>query len=149
MEEPYQKMYLYKRVVQAKLFIDSHYAESIDLQNIADEAFFSKFHFMRLFKSIYGKTPHHYLTQVRINAAKQLLTQAISISEVSEAVGFESVTSFTALFKKLTGSSPSVYQQHYQKRKMQMAFNPLRFVPNCFAENHGWTKNRNFQEVTL
>ncbi|PZR36256.1 MAG: AraC family transcriptional regulator, partial [Azospira oryzae] len=71
--EQYEKRYLYKRVVQAKLFIDQHYAEHIDLNNIADQASFSKFHFIRLFKTIYGKTPHHYLTQVRIDQAQLLL----------------------------------------------------------------------------
>src|SRR4051812_16543227 len=96
--EQYPKIYLYKRIVQAKLFIDNHYAEKIDLNNIADEAHFSKFHFIRLFKSIYGKTPHHYLTQVRIDKARQLLTKNISIAEVCCAVGFDSMTSFTGLF---------------------------------------------------
>lgn len=47
-------------MVQAKLFIDFNYAESIDISNIADEACFSKFHFIRLFKKIYGRTPHQY-----------------------------------------------------------------------------------------
>lgn len=99
--EQYEKMYLYKRIVQAKLFIDNHYAENIDLSNIADEAYFSKFHFIRLFKDIYGKTPHHYLTQVRIDNAKLLLSKNIPVTEVSFAVGFDSPTSFTAVFKKI------------------------------------------------
>ena len=73
--EQYPKIYLYKRIVQAKLFIDNNYAEDIDLDNIADEAYFSKFHFIRLFKNIYGSTPHHYLRQVRIEHAKQLLAK--------------------------------------------------------------------------
>jgi AraC-like DNA-binding protein len=140
MPAPYQKIYLYKRIVQAKLYIDQHYAEQIDLKNIADEATFSKFHFIRLFKSIYGKTPHHYLTNVRINAAKEILKKNISITEVCDAVGFESATSFSGLFKKLTGLSPSAYQQHHQKRNLQMQERPLQFVPNCFAETHGWKK---------
>ncbi len=38
--EQYEKIYLYKRIVQAKLFIDDHYAENIDLNNIADQAHF-------------------------------------------------------------------------------------------------------------
>lgn len=62
-KDQYPKMYLYKRIVQAKLYIDNHYANNIDLNDISDEAYFSKFHFIRLFKSIYGKTPHQYLTQ--------------------------------------------------------------------------------------
>ena len=146
--EQYQKMYLYKRVVQAKLFIDSHYAESIDLSNIADEAYFSKYHFIRLFKNIYRKTPHHYLTHVRIDKACQSLAQDISISEVCFSVGFNSATSFTALFKKIVGLPPSQFQQRQQQRNHAIASGPLHFVPNCYAESNGWTTNSNFQEVT-
>jgi AraC-like DNA-binding protein len=138
--EQYPKIYLYRRVVHAKLFIDSHYAESIDLTNIADEAHFSKFHFIRLFKKIYGKTPHHYLTHVRIDAAKQMLKQGIPIAEVCFAVGFESPTSFAGLFKRSVGLSPSAFQQQQQRRRADVAASPLRFIPNCFAESHGWTK---------
>jgi len=64
--EPYPRMYLYRRLVQAKLFIDTHFAEPIDLNAIADEAYFSKFHFIKQFKSIYKRTPHQYLIHVRI-----------------------------------------------------------------------------------
>ncbi len=62
--EQYPKVYLYQRIVQAKLFIDRNYADKIDIDNISDEAFFSKFHFIRLFKRIYGKTPYQYLTSI-------------------------------------------------------------------------------------
>ncbi len=72
--EQYPKAYLYRRIVQAKLFIDSNYTDNIDLDNISDEAYFSKFHFTRLFKKIYGRTPHQYLTFVRIEKAMLLLT---------------------------------------------------------------------------
>lgn len=147
--EQYEKMYLYKRVVQAKLFIDQHYPENIDLNNIADEASFSKFHFIRLFKKIYGKTPHHYLTQVRIDHARLLLMKATTISEVCFSVGFGSVTSFTGLFKKLVGLTPSAYHHQQQKRNAAMQGQPLQFVPNCFSQMQGWIKNSNSQEVVL
>ncbi|MES2005249.1 MAG: AraC family transcriptional regulator [Bacteroidota bacterium] len=136
--EQYPKIYLYKRIVQAKLFIDNHYSEEIDLTNIADEASFSKFHFIRLFKTIYGKTPHHYLIQVRIDNAKQLLTTSASVSSVCYSVGFTSITSFTGLFKKLVGLTPSAYQQFQLIRKKEIIASPLNYVPNCFAENLGW-----------
>ena len=54
-EAQYPKVYLYRRIVQAKLFIDTHYNEQIVLDDIADEAALSRFHFMRLFKNSYGK----------------------------------------------------------------------------------------------
>lgn len=138
--EQYEKLYLYKRIVQAKLFIDSHYAESIDLSNIADEAYFSKFHFIRLFKTIYGKTPHNYLTSVRIENAKILLTRGLPVSTVSLMVGFDSSTSFTAVFKKMAGTPPSVFQSELQIKQREMAGNPLSAIPQCFAASHGWAE---------
>jgi AraC-like DNA-binding protein len=81
-KETYPKVYLYRRIVQAKLFIDTNNADTIDLDNIADEAYFSKFHFIRQFKKIYGKTPHQYLTVVRIEKAMELLRTNIPVTEV-------------------------------------------------------------------
>jgi len=140
--ETYPKVYLYKRLVQAKLFIDQHYASAIDIDNIADEAFFSKFHFIRLFKKVYNKTPHQYLIQVRIDKAMQLLKQEIPVSEVCSAVGFESPSSFSGLFKRIAGLSPSAYVIHHQHLKIQIAKAPLRFIPDCFARQHGWAKKQ-------
>src|SRR5687767_15897771 len=99
--DPYPKVHLYRRIVQAKLFIDNHYSDNIDLGNISDEAYFSKFHFIRLFKKIYGKTPHQYLTSVRIGKAMELLKANIPVSDVCYAVGFESLSSFSGLFKRI------------------------------------------------
>jgi AraC-like DNA-binding protein len=145
--EFYPKIYLYRRIVKAKLFIDDNYAEAIDLDHIADEAFFSKFHFIRLFKKTYGKTPHQYLTYVRIEKAKLLLKEEVSVSEVCYTVGFDSVSSFTGLFKRMVGQTPSAYQQQSISKQLEIKTAPLKHIPNCFAEMSGWTKKSNFQEV--
>lgn len=144
MTENYPKIYLYKRIVQAKLFIDTHFCDDIDLDNIADEAYFSKFHFIRLFKIIYGNTPHQYLTRVRIENAKKLLQNETSVTETCFTIGFDSVSSFTALFKRYTSMRPSEYQQQFKKRIEQIKKVPLQFIPNCFAEQKGWTQKSNF-----
>lgn len=138
--EQFEKIYLYQRIVKAKLFIDKHFAEPIDLDNISDQAHFSKFHFIRLFKSIYGRTPNNYLTLVRVENAKRLLSQGHSIAETSLCIGFDSTTSFSGLFKRITGQSPSVYKKAQEDRAIAIQANPLGFVPNCFAETHGWKK---------
>jgi AraC-like DNA-binding protein len=145
----YPKIYLYRRIVQAKLFIDKFYSEKIDLDNISDEAYFSKFHFIRLFKFIYGKTPHQYLITVRIEKAQFFLQENKSVTEVCSLVGFESLSTFSGLFTKLVGKTPSKYLSFHQQRKKQIQKRPLAFVPGCYAFMHGWTKNSNFEEVDI
>jgi AraC-like DNA-binding protein len=146
MKESYPKAYLYKRIVDAKLFIDTHFSEQIDLDNIADSAYFSKFHFIRLFKTIYAKTPHQYLTWVRIENAKELLQKDMPVTDTCYAVGFDSISSFTGLFKRFTKSSPAAWQHQYKMLREKIKEKPLQFIPNCFAEQKGWTQNSNFEE---
>lgn len=136
--DPIPKIYLYRRIVLAKLFIDEHFAEDIDLDAIAGEAAFSKFHFIRLFKMAYGKTPHQYLTLVRIEKAKLLLQEENSVTDVCFSVGFDGISSFTHLFKRFTKLTPSAYQQQQRLRKEAIATAPLKFIPGCFAEQKGW-----------
>lgn len=146
--DQYPKVYLYRRIVQAKLFIDNNYTDKIDLNSISDEAYFSKFHFIRLFKSTYGKTPHQYLKYVRIEKAKELLKNNISVSEACFLVGFDSLSSFSGLFSKVVGKSPSLYLKHQQETQKKISQTPLAFVPGCYAYQHGWLdhKNSNFEE---
>ena len=148
MADKYPKAYLYRQIVQAKCYIDKYYGESINLNMIAGAAFFSKYHFIRLFKKAYGRTPHQYLINVRVEKAMYLLKSDHTISEVCDLVGFESRSSFTGLFKKVTGLTPSSYQMNQHRIKAEKVAKPLKFIPHCFAEENGWNKIRNFQEET-
>ena len=129
----YPRAYLYMRIVQSKLFIDKCFADGINLNDITNQAFFSTYHFIRTFKSIYGLTPHQYLRQVRIEKAKQYLKEGKSINTVCKLVGFESSSSFMGLFKRTNNQTPSEYKQQYLKRKEQEQTNPFQFVPSCFS----------------
>lgn len=131
--ETLPKFDLYRRIVQAKLFIDDNFAESIDAGDIADEACYSKFHFIRTFKTIYGRTPHQQLTHVRVEKAKEMLELGTSVTDTCFAVGFDSLGSFTRLFKSRVGFTPSEYQRQQIERKEQIRQEPLRFIPGCFA----------------
>jgi len=106
---------LTRQIIQSKLYIDKHFSESINLDKIAGKALVSKFHFIRVFKKYYGRTPNQYLQEVRIERAKLLLPKGKSISEVCSAIGFTSKTSFTALFKKKTGKTPMVFQNQHRR----------------------------------
>jgi AraC-like DNA-binding protein len=140
--EQYPKIYFYRRLVLAKLFIDTHYADKIDLSNIADEAYFSKFHFIRTFKNIYRKTPHQYLTFVRIEKAMELLKTGVNVSDTCYGVGFESLSSFSGLFKRVVGISFE-YLGLASKIKDKCS-NRLSFYSRLLYEKNG-AKNSNFE----
>ena len=146
-EDLYPKVYLYRRIVQSKMFIDDNFDEHIDVECISDQACFSKYHFIRVFKKIYGKTPHRYLSSVRIEKAKQLLKEDISVTGACFAVGFDSVSSFTGLFKRAVGRTPLAYQLQQHHLKAETSKVPLKFIPNCFAVRNGSPKYSNFEEA--
>lgn len=117
-DELYANEYVCKQIVQAKQFMDSQLANCINLNDIAEEASFSKYHFIRLFKNIYGQTPYQYLTAARIEKAKRLLRTDKTVKEVCFLVGFDSTSSFTGLFKKITGTTPSAFKNNSNFREV-------------------------------
>lgn len=134
----YPKIYFYRRLVQARLFIDKHFDQRINIDAIAGEAWFSKFHFIRSFKKIYRQTPHQYLTHVRLEKAKLMLQTAMPVTAACYACGFESIGSFTTLFKKTTGCTPSAYRRQQLCLTADRQATPLKYIPACFAEKNGW-----------
>jgi AraC-like DNA-binding protein len=127
---------LYQRIVAAKVFIDDNYHEAISLDDISQKAFLSRFHFHRLFYQIYKKTPHEYLRRKRIEKAKDLLSENKQVMDVCNEVGFESVGSFSALFKKEIGFAPTYYRNMAWLKKQQAKDEPKRFIPHCFIESY-------------
>jgi AraC-like DNA-binding protein len=132
---------LYERIVAAKLFIDENYQEPINLDEISRQAFLSRFHFHRLFSRIYKKTPHQYLTLKRIDRAKQLLTEEKTVSEICSEVGFESLGSFSMLFKKEMGFAPTYYRNMAWLKKQKEKEQPKAFIPHCFIESYKLNKD--------
>jgi AraC-like DNA-binding protein len=130
------KIWLYQRIVKAMLYMEEHYAEPIMLDKISDAASFSEFHFIREFKKIYGKSPKQYLSSVRISKAKLLLEEGMSVSEACHAAGFESLSSFSTLFRKHIGLSPSAYRAEQLELKERMKNDPFDFIPGCFTKSN-------------
>lgn len=132
---PYPKLYLYTRIVQAKIFIDGNYRDNINVSNIADEANYSKFHFIRLFKNAYGHTPKQYLIFKLIEFAKKMLESEQAFKSVCFDSGFSSIGTSSTLFKDRTGKTPSDYAQEYAKRQENIRIRPENFIPACHLIN--------------
>lgn len=103
---------LFRRVVVAKDIIHSCYDRDPDLDELSREAAMSKFHFLRVFKSVYGITPHQYLVKVRMEKAAALLKNSpASINEIAASLGFEYPNSFIKAFKNTYGIAPLQYRK--------------------------------------
>ena len=128
---------IYQRIALAKIYIDENYQEAIDLDDIAEQAFISRFHFHRLFTRIYRRTPHQYLTRKRLDKARDLLAENKPVTEVCNEVGFESIGSFSVLFKKEVGFAPTYYRNMAWLKKQQVKEQPKTVIPHCFIESFG------------
>src|SRR5574342_380962 len=120
----------YESLWRARELIDAQYAQPLDLDELARTANFSRYHFLRAFRHAFHATPHEYLTRKRIERAKELLAQSdFTVTEICFEVAFESLGSFSSLFHKIVGWSPSVYRA----RAWEQRHVPLKFIPNCYV----------------
>lgn len=104
-------------VIAVRNYIGSNYETGLNLDQLSEIQCISKYHLLRLFKKYYGLTPRQHLTDVRIAQAKKCLKDKMSVTETCFAVGFESLGSFSALFKTKTGKSPFQFQKEQLSRK--------------------------------
>lgn len=100
----------YVQVRQSKAFMEKYYSDRVELNDLARAAFMSRFHYVRIFRRMYGLTPRAYLRDLRISKAKGLIRKGLSITQVCFEIGYESVPTFSSLFKKCTGYTPKEYQ---------------------------------------
>ena len=92
-------------------YIDAHYMEDLNLEDIAESIGFSKFHFSRLFKQYTNFTFCDYLCYRRIKVAEELLAEPdLSITEIAMQSGFPSISTFNRLFKQHKNCTPSEYR---------------------------------------
>lgn len=97
-------------------YIDDHYMEDLNLEEIAESTGFSKYHFSRLFKQYTGFTFCDYLCHRRIKVAEELLARPdLSITEVALQAGFPSISTFNRLFKQYKNCTPSEYRSRNTK----------------------------------
>jgi AraC-like DNA-binding protein len=96
-------------VRQAREYLETYHAEQVTLTQLARVADLSPFHFLRVFRAEIGLPPHVYLTQVRVQRAKTLLSLGMPIPQVAYATGFVDQSHLTRHFKRFVGVTPGQY----------------------------------------
>lgn len=100
---------------------------------VARRAGIAPFHFIRLFKAVFGETPHQFRSLAQIERAKELLVLTDqTVSEVCLNVGFTSLGSFSALFTRRVGLSPSAFQRRHRPSRKPRRM-PAALIPGCLS----------------
>ena len=116
------KIEVYKKINDAKDFLDDNFSSEIKIEDAAKAACMSNFHFIRLFKNVFGDTPYQYITYKRLAKASSLIMKTdMSITEVCMEVGFTSLSSFSWLFKQKYGLSPETMRGSYNSFEHKLA----------------------------
>ena len=110
---------------RARDLMDREYAEPLDVPAMARAALMSPAHFSRKFRAAYGETPYSYLMTRRIERAKALLRQGMSVTDTCVAVGCTSLGSFSSRFTEIVGETPSQYRARDHR--------DLEVVPSCVS----------------
>ncbi len=104
-------------ITRARQFIQEHQDEDISLGQVAKAVNASSFYFCKMFKKVTGINFTDYLSRLRIEKAKNLLLNPnLRVSEIAYEVGFQSLTHFNRVFKKIIGESPTEYRSLFGPR---------------------------------
>ena len=125
---------------RARDHLDRHFAEGADLDALAALAGISKYHFLRSFTKVYGRTPAAYLSERRIERAQDLLRCTnLTVTEVCFAVGYTSLGSFSARFTEIIGETPSAFQRRYAEAGAPR-------IPGCYVFMAGLVEQKSNPE---
>jgi AraC-like DNA-binding protein len=117
-------------MLRARDAIDRDYSQTLDIPTLAGLAHVSEAHFIRVFKSTFGETPHRYLQRRRVERAMFLLRETDrSVTEICFDVGFNSLGTFSRTFADIVGDPPTTYRWRATD---------LSRVPGCFTK--AWTR---------
>lgn len=101
-----------RRAVESALWLDACANEDVSLQSAAGRAQLSPFHFLRLFSSVLGVTPHQYLVRARLRRAARLLIETREpITSIALEAGFADLSTFVRTFHRAAGASPGHFRR--------------------------------------
>ncbi len=128
--------YKSERLAAGRDYIADNYLVPFNLSRVANCANMSPYHFLRVFKKVYGETPNEFLIRIRVEKAKKMLVmENLSISEVCERVGYVSLGSFSSLFLKQVGMAPTLYRRKLWALSAEAFRFPSQAIPACYAHH--------------
>jgi AraC-like DNA-binding protein len=115
----------FRRLCRARELLAELDGPQPTIEALAREVHISPYHFIRQFEALFGVTPHQYRIQVRLDRARQLLAaERRSVTAVCMEVGFSSLGSFSTLFSRRFGETPSAYRRRVKAADL---------VPGCLT----------------
>jgi AraC-like DNA-binding protein len=122
------------RLCQARELLKEAGEEQFLITEVAREVEMSPFHFIRQFEALFGLTPHQFRIGLRLDRAKLLLARGQhSVTDVCMEVGFSSLGSFSDLFTRRIGTTPSAYQRRARAMVRVPADFPQELFPGCLS----------------
>jgi AraC-like DNA-binding protein len=126
---------LNRRMLRARDAIDRAYAQTLDVQSLAQVAHVSEAHFIRTFRATFGETPHRYLQRRRVERAMFMLRETgRSITDICLEVGFTSLGTFSRTFSEIVGVNPTDYRARSTVINAPTCFTMSWMRPSSFGE---------------
>jgi AraC-like DNA-binding protein len=145
----------FRRVCAARVLLQDCDGAPFSVARVARLTGVSCFHFIRQFEAVFGRTPHQFRIEARLERARHLLaTSERSVTDVCLDVGFSSLGSFSALFRRRVGESPSMYRRRLRTRYSEPGTRSAALTPGCLSLMSGLAaadsapSRRNSREAT-
>ena len=104
--------HLQRRIREVQAFMQENLHRDVDLRGIAREASLSPYYFSRAFTAYVGVPPYRYLIRLRMERAQELLrTSELTVTQICQRVGFNSLSHFTTTFHRHTGTTPTGFRR--------------------------------------
>lgn len=122
------------RLCEARDLLRQTDDDSLSIRRVAREVGMSPYHFIRLFKTVFGETPKQCQLQARLQKAKYLLMLTdSSVTNICMEAGFSSLGTFTYVFTRRVGVPPTIYRQNMRSMMNRSDEIPDHLVPGCFS----------------
>jgi AraC-like DNA-binding protein len=124
----------FRRLCRARDLLLEVGESPLSIKDLAREVRVSPFHLIRQFEALFGETPHQFRQSSRIELARRLLAAGQhSVTDVCMEVGFSSLGSFSVLFTRRVGETPSAYRRRMRPMVVVPGVVPHQLTPGCLS----------------